>query len=247
MLPTQPYLRGNRLLGALPPDEWAALSPHLELVNLRSGQILCGVGQRLCHVHFPTTAIVSVLSTLPSDQSMEVATIGREGMTGLSLVTGGEVASTSVVVQSPGYAYRIAAPKFRLTLARSDFMQRLFLLYMHAHLMQVAQIAVCSRHHTLNKQLCRWLLVAADGSGSSELTATQQRIANMLGMRREGVTEAIGKLHDDGVISHTRGHITVLDRAALESRACGCYGAVKSAFERVLPGLHQEKCPAIID
>ncbi|MGF7131771.1 CRP-like cAMP-binding protein [Paraburkholderia sp. EB58] len=241
MFTTQSDLRGNDLLGALPAREWQRLAPHLELVGLRADQLLCDSGQPIHHVYFPTTAIVSVLLTMEDGGSVEVAAIGYEGMTGVPIVTGGETMPNRVQVQSPGFAYRISAQCLRQQIAQSSFLRQLTLLYAHALLTQIAQTAACNRYHSLPRQLCRWLLIEMDRVGSDELVVTQQMIADMLGVRREGVTEAAGKLHDEGVIRHSRGHIKVLDRRGLESRACECYGAVKREFDRLLPSLRQSQ------
>jgi CRP-like cAMP-binding protein len=241
MLMLQSDLHGNHLLGALPPHEWHALAPHLELVELRAEQLLCDAGQRIHHVYFPTTAIISILCTMENGGSVEVAAIGREGMAGVPALTGGETMPNRIQVQYPGFAYRMSAQALKLHFARSDLIRRQMLLYMHVLLTQIAQIAACNRHHSLEKQLCRWLLIAADRVESDELTVTQQSIAELLGVRREGVTEAAGKLHREGLIHRGRGHISVLDRKGLEASACECYGLVRREFERLLPHLHQEE------
>jgi len=239
MLTLQSDLHGNHLLGALPAHEWQALTPHLELVQLRTGQLLCDSGQRIHHVYFPTTAIISLLHSMEDGSSAEIAAIGREGMTGVPILTGGDTMPTRVQVQCPGFAYRMSAAALREQFNRSDFLRRLMLLYMQALLTQVAQTAACNRHHSLSKQLCRWLLIEIDRTPSNEFQVTQQMIADMLGVRREGVTEAAGKLHDAGLIHHSRGCIKVLDRAGLEARACECYGIVKREFDRMLPRVRQ--------
>ena len=241
MLTLQSDLHGNHLLGALPSHEWQALAPLLEFVQLRTEQLLCDCGQRIHHVYFPTTAIISMLSTMEDGSSVEIAAVGREGMTGVPVLTGGETMPNRVQVQCTGFAYRMSAQALKQQLARSDFLRRLMLLYMHALLTQVAQTAACNRHHSLSKQLCRWLLIEVDRVDSSDLNVTQQLIADMLGVRREGVTEAAGKLHDEGLIHHSRGHIRVLDRKRLEARACECYGLVRREFDRLLPRLHEEE------
>jgi CRP-like cAMP-binding protein len=235
MLILQSDLHGNHLMGALPAQDWQAIAPTLELVHLRSEQLLCDSGQRIHHVYFPTTAIISLLHTMEDGSSAEVAAVGREGMTGVPILTGGETMPTRVQVQCPGFAYRMSAQALRGHLGRMDFLRRLMLLYMQALLTQVAQTAACNRHHSLSKQLCRWLLIDIDRSSTNELSVTQQLIADMLGVRREGVTEAAGQLHDAGLIYHSRGCIKVVDRAGLESRACECYGIVRREFDRLLP------------
>ncbi|MBU6487479.1 MAG: Crp/Fnr family transcriptional regulator [Burkholderiales bacterium] len=239
MLTLQSDLHGNHLLGALPPHEWQALTPHLELVHLRTEQLLCDCGHKIHHVYFPTTAIISVLSMMEDGGSVELAAVGREGMTGVQVLTGGETMPSRVQVQCSGFAYRMSAQQLKQEIARSDLLRRLMLLYMQALLTQVAQTAACNRHHSLSKQLCRWLLIEIDRAATDDLAVTQQLIADMLGVRREGITEAAGKLHDQGLIHHSRGHIKVLDRKGLESRACECYGLVKREFDRLLPSLRQ--------
>jgi hypothetical protein len=218
MLALQSDLHGNHLLSALPYDEWQALAPHLELVRLRAEQLLYDSGQRIHHVYFPTTAVISILYMTENGGSVEVAAVGREGMTGVPVLTGGEAMPNRVQVQYAGFAYRMSAQALRLHFARSECMQRLMLLYMHALLTQIAQMAACNRHHSLNKQLCRWLLI-------------------------EVVTEAAGKLHREGLILHRRGHIRVLDRNGLEASACECYGLVKREFDRLLPHRHRAALP----
>ena len=239
MLTLQSDLHGNHLLGALPSSEWQALAPHLELVQLRTEQLLCDCGQRIHHVYFPTTAVISMLSTMEDGSSVEIAAVGREGMTGVPVLTGGETMPNRVQVQSSGFAYRISAQALKQQFARSELLRRITLLYMHALLTQVAQTAACNRHHSLSKQLCRWLLIEVDRVDSNDLSVTQQLIADMLGVRREGITEAAGKLHDEGLIHHSRGKIRVLDRKRLEARACECYGLVRREFDRLLPRLHE--------
>ncbi|CDY78982.1 cAMP-binding proteins-catabolite gene activator and regulatory subunit of cAMP-dependent protein kinases [Caballeronia glathei] len=239
MLTLQSDLHGNHLLGALPAHEWQALTPYLEIVQLRTGQLLSDSGQRIQHVYFPTTAVISLLHTMENGGSVEIAAVGREGMTGVPILTGGDTMPARVQVQCPGVAYRMSASVLREQFGRSDFLRRLMLLYMQALLTQVAQTAACNRHHSLSQQLCRWLLIEIDRTPSDQLQVTQQMIADMLGVRREGVTEAAGKLHDAGLIQHRRGCITVLDREGLEARACECYGIVKREFERMLPRVRQ--------
>src|SRR6201990_2208599 len=239
MLTLQSDLHGNHLLGALPSHEWQALAPHLELGHLRTEQLLCDSGQRIHHVYFPNTAIISMLSTMEDGGSVEIAAVGREGMTGVPVLTGGETMPNRVQVQCSGFAYRMTAQALKQQFARSDFLRRLMLLYMHALLTQVAQTAACNRHHSLNKQLCRWLLIEVARVESENLSATQQLIADMLAVRREGITEAPGKLHNDGLTHHSRGHIRVLNRVGLEAKACECYGLVRREFDRLLPRLRQ--------
>ncbi|VXC12764.1 Crp/Fnr family transcriptional regulator [Burkholderia sp. 8Y] len=239
MLTLQSDLHGNHLLGALPALDWQAIAADLELVQLRAGQVLCDSGKRIHHVYFPTTAVVTLLHTMEDGGCVEVAAIGREGMTGVPVLTGGDTMPTRVQVQVAGSAYRMTASALREHFGRSDLLRRITLLYMQALLTQVAQTAACNRHHSLSKQLCRWLLIQADRTRSDEMRVTQQLIADMLGVRREGVTEAVGKLHDARLVHNTRGCIKILDRAALEARSCECYGIVKREFDRMLPGTRQ--------
>jgi CRP-like cAMP-binding protein len=244
MLTLQSDLPGNHLLGALPAHEWQALAPDLDLVQLCAEQLLCDSGQRIHHVYFPTTAIVALLHTMEDGSSVEVAAVGREGMTGVPVLTGGDTMPTRVQVQCAGFAYRMSAQALREHFGRSDSLRRLMLLYMQALLTQVAQTAACNRHHSLSRQLCRWLLIQADRSTSDQLGVTHQVIAHMLGVRREGVTEAAGKLHDAGLIHHSRGCIKLLDREGLEARACECYGIVKREFDRILPRMREAEALA---
>ena len=234
MFTTQSDLRGNDLLGALPAREWQRLAPHLELVGLRADQLLCDSGQPIHHVYFPTTAIVSVLLTMEDGGSVEVAAIGYEGMTGVPIVTGGETMPNRVQVQSPGFAYRISAQCLRQQIAQSSFLRQLTLLYAHALLTQIAQTAACNRYHSLPRQLCRWLLIEMDRVGSDELVVTQQMIADMLGVRREGVNLAASLLREQKLIRYTRGKLTILDGRGLEAAACGCYATFKEAYARIL-------------
>ncbi|MBV8273591.1 MAG: Crp/Fnr family transcriptional regulator [Cupriavidus sp.] len=230
-------LHVNHLLNALPRHEWEALSRHFELVRLRAGELLTDSGQRIVHVYFPTTSVVSLLSLLEDGATVEFAAVGNEGLVGIPVVTGGDTMPSRVEVRSPGFAYRIPARVLRSELSQLPALQRVTLLYVQAVLTQIAQTAACNRHHSLNKQLCRWLLLAIDRMSTNELVITQQVIANMLGVRREGVTEAAGKLEDLGLIHHSRGHITVLDRCGLERHSCECYKLVKREYDRLLPAL----------
>ncbi len=240
MLSLKSDLHGNSLLGALSSQEWQAIAPHLELVQLRTEQLLCDSGQRIHHVYFPTTAIVSLLHTMEDGGSVEVAAVGCEGMTGVPVLTGGDTMPTRVQVQQAGFAYRMSAGALRDFFASSDNLCRITLLYMQALLTLIAQTAACNRHHSLSKQLCRWLLLQADRSPTDQLKVTQQTIADMLGGRREGVTEPAGKLHDAGLLHHSRGCIKVLDRPALEANACECYGIIKREFDRILPRMRHQ-------
>jgi CRP-like cAMP-binding protein len=225
----------NHLLAALPSAEYERLSPHLELVQMPLGEALCESGGHLQHVYFPTTSIVSLLYVLEDGASAEIAVVGNEGILGISLFMGGETTPSRAVVQSAGYGYRLKAPLLKNEFNRAGAMMRLLLRYTQALITQMAQTAVCNRHHSVEQQLCRWLLLSLDRLSSDELTMTQELIANMLGVRREGVTEAAGKLQRAGLINYSRGHIKVLDRTGLESQVCECYQVVKKEFDRLLP------------
>jgi CRP-like cAMP-binding protein len=199
------------------------------------GMVLYESGNELRHVYFPTTAIVSLLYVMLDGASAEIAVVGNEGIIGVALFMGGETMPNRAVVQSAGQAYRLKGQLLKQEFNRSGELQHLLLRYTQALLTQMAQTAVCNRHHSLDQQLCRWLLLSIDRLPSNELAMTQELIANMLGVRREGVTEAAGKLQKAGLIRYQRGHITVLDRAGLEARACECYAVVKKEFDRLLP------------
>jgi CRP-like cAMP-binding protein len=225
----------NHLLAALPAEERGRLIPHLELVPMPLGAVLYESGSELRHVYFPTTSIVSLLYVMRDGASAEIAVVGNEGIIGVALFMGGETMPNRAVVQSAGHAYRLKGHLLKQEFNRSGELQHLLLRYTQALLTQMAQTAVCNRHHSLDQQLCRWLLLSLDRLPSTELVMTQELIANMLGVRREGVTEAAGNLQKAGLISYRRGRITVLDRAGLEARACECYAVVKKEFDRLLP------------
>jgi CRP-like cAMP-binding protein len=227
--------RQNHLLGALPRAEYDRLAPHLELITLPLGEVLYEPGVRLRHVYFPTTSIVSLLYVLEDGASAEIAIVGNEGILGIALFMGGETTPSRAVVQSAGYGYRLKAQLLKSEVNRFGPVLRLLLRYTQALITQMGQTAVCNRHHSVDQQLCRWLLLSLDRLASDELSMTQELIANMLGVRREGVTEAAGKLQDAGLIRYRRGKITVLDRPGLEARTCECYQVVKAEFERLLP------------
>jgi CRP-like cAMP-binding protein len=229
--------RQNHLLDALPAAEYERLLPHLELVPMLLGKSLYESGGRLQHVYFPTTSIVSLLYVMADGASAEIAVVGNEGILGISLFMGGETTPSRAVVQSAGYGYRLKAQLLKQEFNRAGPVLRLLLRYTQALITQMAQTAVCNRHHSVEQQLCRWLLLSLDRLSSHELTMTQELIANMLGVRREGVTEAAGKLHRAGLIDYSRGHIAVLDRPGLETRVCECYQVVKTEFDRLLPDL----------
>lgn len=225
----------NHLLASLPPAEWERLGPQLEAIDLPLGKVLYESGATMSHVYFPTTAIVSLLYVMEDGASAEIAVVGNEGVVGIALFMGGETTPSRAVVQSAGQGYRLRAPVIKDEFNRSGPVMHLLLRYTQALITQMAQTAVCNRHHTLDQQLCRWLLLSLDRLKGSELVMTQELIANMLGVRREGVTEAALKLARLGLIRYARGHITVLDRAALEERVCECYAVVKKEYDRLLP------------
>jgi CRP-like cAMP-binding protein len=240
-MPTAHSARQNHLLAALPVTEYERLVSDLELVPLPLGDVLYESGSQLGHVYFPTTSIVSLLYVMEDGASAEIAVVGNEGIIGVALFMGGETTPSRAVVQSAGYAYRLRGPLLKREFTRSLAMQHLLLRYTQALLTQMAQTAVCNRHHSVDQQLCRWLLLSLDRLASNELTMTQELIANMLGVRREGVTEAAGKLQDAGLIHYSRGRITVVDRPGLEAQACECYKVVKKEFDRLLPDVaHHE-------
>jgi CRP-like cAMP-binding protein len=225
----------NHLLDSLPAEERARVGPSLELVPMPLGETIYSPGTQMRHVYFPTTSIVSLLYVMEDGSSAEIAVVGNEGIVGVSLFMGGETTSSWAVVQSAGHAYRLNGQVLKDAFFRAGPLQRLLLRYTQALLTQMAQTAVCNRHHSVDQQLCRWLLLSLDRLPSNELTMTQELIANMLGVRREGVTEAAGKLQRDGLISYVRGKITVDDREGLEARVCECYRVVKAESDRLLP------------
>ncbi len=225
----------NHLLAALPVAEYDRLAPHLELVDLPLGEALYESGGRLPFVYFPTTCIVSLLYVMEDGSSAEIAIVGNEGILGVSLFMGGDTTPSRAIVQSAGHAFRLKADLLKDEFGRFGPTMHLLLRYTQALLTQMAQTAVCNRHHSVDQQLCRWLLLSLDRLSSNELSMTQELIANMLGVRREGVTEAARKLQDAGLISYKRGRITVLDRPKLEVRSCECYRVVKREFDRLLP------------
>jgi CRP-like cAMP-binding protein len=229
--------RQNRLLAALPAPAYARLEPHLKLVQMPLGTVLYESGILLNHVYFPTTSIVSLLYVMADGASAEIAVVGNEGVIGVSLFMGGETTPSRAVVQSAGHAYRLSGQLLKEEFTRAGAMQHLLLRYTQALITQMAQTAVCNRHHSLDQQLCRWLLLSLDRLSSNELAMTQELIANMLGVRREGVTEAAGRLQSAGLIEYRRGHITVVDRVGLEARTCECYAVVKKESDRLLPDL----------
>ena len=227
--------RRNHLLAALPDAEWQRWLPLLECVEMPLGQALYEPGRRLGHVYFPTDAIVSLLYVMESGASAEIAVVGNEGVVGISLFMGGESTPSHAVVQSAGQGFRLKAQTIKEEFNRSGPVMHLLLRYTQALITQMAQTAACNRHHSLDQQLCRWLLLSLDRLQGPELMMTQELLANMLGVRREGVTEAAHKLQEAGLIRYARGHITVLDRQGLERRACECYAVVKKESDRLLP------------
>ncbi|WP_341318538.1 Crp/Fnr family transcriptional regulator [Paraburkholderia sp. IMGN_8] len=236
-MPDEHHPNGNHLLAVLPEAEWARLSPHLVLVDMPLGQAVYESGDRLDHIYFPTTSIVSLLYVMEDGASAEIAIVGKEGLIGIALFMGGETTPNRAVVQSAGQAYRLDARVLKEEFLRAGPVQRLLLRYTQALITQMAQTAVCNRHHSIDQQLCRWLLLSLDCLGSNELKMTQELIANMLGVRRAGVSEAALKLQDAGLIRYSHGHIEVLDRPKLEKRVCECYAVVKREFDRLLPDL----------
>jgi CRP-like cAMP-binding protein len=225
----------NHLLAALPAADYARLLPDLELTPMPLGWAVYESGGHLGYVYFPTTSIVSLLYVMESGASAEIAISGNEGLVGISLFMGGESTPSRAVVQSAGHGYRLKASVLKKEFALGGTLQYLALRYTQALITQMAQTAVCNRHHSLDQQLCRWLLLSLDRMETNDLVMTQELIANMLGVRREGVTEAAGHLQEAGLIQYSRGHIKVLDRAKLEKRVCECYAVVKKEFNRLLP------------
>jgi CRP-like cAMP-binding protein len=229
-------LRGSALLAALADAEQARWLPHLEPVELPLGAVLHEAGNKPSHVYFPTTAIVSLICLVEDGSTTEIAVVGNEGVVGVSLFMGGESTNSRAIVQSAGLGLRLSASHMMAAFSRSGPVMNLLLRYTQALITQMAQTAVCNRHHSVDQQLCRRLLLSLDRAQSDELAVTQELMANLLGVRREGVTEAARRLHADGLITHRRGHITVLDRARLELRSCECYSVVKREYDRLLPG-----------
>lgn len=233
-MPQQPDPRDNHLLAALPDDEYQRLLPDLKLAPMVLGNTLCEPHIKMQHVYFPVDSIVSLLCVTENGGSAEIAVVGNEGIVGVSLFMGGETTPNQAVVQSAGHAYKLPGRAIKAEFYRGGPMQRLLLRYTQALLTQMAQTAVCNRHHSLDQQLCRWLLLSHDRLSSDELIMTQELIANMLGVRREGVTEAAGNLQRAGLIRYRRGHITIVDRKGLEDRTCECYAVVKNEYDRLL-------------
>jgi CRP-like cAMP-binding protein len=229
----------NHLLAALPTLEFDRLFPNLELVQLRLGDVLHESGGKLHYAYFPTTAIISLHYLLENGGSSEIAGIGNEGILGVNVLMGGNTTPSRAVIQTAGFAYRLKASVLMEEFQLGGAVMRLLLRYTQALITQMAQTAVCNRHHSVDQQLCRWLLLTLDRSSGNELTMTQELIARMLGVRREGVTEAAGKLQHQGIISYRRGHITVLNRNGLEQQVCECYAVVRTEVKRLLCDVHQ--------
>lgn len=225
----------NSLLNALPTEVFERIYPHLEQVPMPLGEVIYESGDKLRYLYFPTTCIVSLLYVMENGSSAEIAVVGNEGIVGVALFMGGGTMPNRAVVQSAGHAFRIRKNYFMLEFNRHGSLLHLMLRYTQALICQMAQTAVCNRHHSVDQQLCRWLLLSLDRLDSNTLTMTQELIANMLGVRREGVTEAAGKLQQANLIEYRRGRITVLDRPGLEAQVCECYQVVKAEFDRLLP------------
>ena len=225
----------NRLLAALPADVYARLQPDLELFPLGLGKVIYEAHDTLSHVYFPTTAIVSLLYTMENGSSAEMGVVGCDGVVGIAVFMGGDTTPNRAVVQSAGDAFRLALSSFRAEFRRTGELHRMLLLYTQALLTQMSQTAVCNRLHSVEQRLCRCLLLSHDRLETNELIMTQELIASMLGVRREGVSVAAHRLQDAGLIRYKRGHITIVDRPGLESRVCECYQVVKTECDRLLP------------
>ena len=230
-----PDPRKNLLLAALPDAEWQRWSPNLELVDMPLGEVLYESGATLSHVYFPTSSIVSLLYVMENGASAEIAVVGNEGLVGISLFMGGESTPSRALVQSAGQGYRLSAQALKGEFNKGGAVLHLLLRYTQALITQMTQTAVCNRHHSLDQQLCRWLLLSLDRLKGNDLVMTQELIANMLGVRREGVTEGALRLQNAGLIRYARGRITVVDREGLEKRTCECYAVVKKEYDRLLP------------
>lgn len=237
----------NHLLAALPAAEFERLVPHLELVPLPLGELLYEPGVKLQYAYFPTTAIVSLRYVMETGASAETAGVGNEGAVGISLFMGGDTMPSSAVVQVAGHAYRLEGRLLQQEFGRTNMLRRLLLRYTQALITQMTQTAACNRHHSIEQQLCRWLLLTLDRLPSNELIITHEMVASILGVRREGITEAAGKLQRAGFIRYRRGHITVLERSGLETHACECYTVVKKELSRLLSDVrfHQDNTAAV--
>ncbi len=237
----------NYLLAALPAAEYARILPNLELVPMPLGEMLYEPGGQLQHAYFPTTSIVSLHYVMENGASAESAGVGNEGMVGISLFMGGKTTPSAAVVQTAGHAYRLEAGKLLREFNCAGLMQRLLLRYTQALLTQVSQTAACNRHHSVEQQLCRWLLLTLDRKSTNELAMTQELIASMLGVRREGITEAAGRLQRAGIVSYRRGHIAVLDRIGLEAAVCECYTVVRTELSRLLSDVrYRQQIAAVV-
>ena len=235
----------NHLLAALPAEDFEPLAAHLELAPLRLGEMLYEPGGQMTHAYFPTTAIVSLHYVMESGASAESAGVGNEGVVGISLFMGGDTTPSSAVVQTAGHAYRLKSRVLKQEFNRGGLLQRILLRYTQALMTQMFQTAACTRHHSVEQQLCRWLLLTLDRVSSRELVMTQELVASMLGVRREGITEAAGRLQAAGLISYRRGHISVVDRAGLEARSCECYAVVSKELKRLLSEVQYRQDPPV--
>jgi CRP-like cAMP-binding protein len=245
-MPSAPSPNQNHLLAALPTAEFERLAKHLELVAMPLGQILYEPGGQMQHAYFPTTAIVSLHYVTESGASAETAGVGNEGVVGISLFMGGGTTPSSAVVQTAGHGYRLERGKLMEEFNRGGLMHRLLLRYTQALITQMNQTAACNRHHSLEQQLCRWLLLTLDRLSSNELVMTQELVASMLGVRREGITESAGNLQRAGFIRYRRGHIAVIERSGLEATACECYAVVKKELARLLSDVrYRQDAPVI--
>jgi len=232
-MPGSAYPQQNHILEALPPADRERVFPHLKRVEMPLGMVLYESGDTLRHIYFPTDSIISLLYVLKDGASAEISVVGNDGAIGVALFMGGETTTNRAIVQSAGYAYRLSGKRLKAEFERHGEMLHVLLRYTQALITQMAQTAVCNRHHSVDQQLCRWLLLSLDRLPSNKLTMTQELIANMLGVRREGVTEAAGKLQKLGVIQYSRGQIEVLDRPGLAQLSCECYAVVKKETDRL--------------
>jgi len=231
----------NNLLATLPAADFNRLIPNLELVTLEPGQIMAGLGQKLSYVYFPTTAIISMLCEMADGESAEIAVIGRDGVVGISLFLGGDKTSSSIVVHNAGQAYRLSSRHLAVEFDRHAAMMRILLRYTQTLVTQMTQTAACNRLHRIEQQLCRWLLLRTELLAADNVTITHELIAKMLGVRREGVSTAAGKLQVAGIIRYKRGRVLILNRASLERLVCECFGVVKEEYERLLPWVYLNK------
>jgi CRP-like cAMP-binding protein len=241
-MPSSQSPNQNHLLAALPAAEFERVAAHLELVALPLGDVLYEPGAQVQHAYFPTTSIVSLHYVMESGSWSESAGVGNEGVVGIALFMGGDTTSSSAMVQTAGYAYRLEGRLLKQEFTRAGLMQRLLLCYTQALITQMSQTAACNQHHSLEQRLCRWLLLNIDRAPMRELVMTQELVAGMLGVRREGVTEAAGRLQRAGLIRYRRGHIAVPDRAGLETHACECYAVIKKEMSRLLPNVRHRSC-----